>query len=143
MEKISGILPPSPRMKLMEVASAQPVRPGAPEFGRPMGKNSIGERITLSKQLDEMRQTGQMPTPEVQVPATYKNTEANKIKVIEDINKKFFSSPSEIAEDKKELRGTEDSMAEQTLKKTTSNESAFSVSDRPAYRAETRDSLEK
>lgn len=141
MEKISGILPASPRMKLMEVASAQPVRPGAPEFGRPMGKNSIGERITLSKQLDDLRQAGQLPKPEVQVPPTYKNTEANKIKVIEDINKKFFSNPTELSADKKEIRGTEESMAEQTLKKTDSNEYAFS--DRPGFLKETRDSLEK
>lgn len=120
MEKISGILPQSPRMKLMEVASAQPARPGAPDFGRPMGKNSIGERITLSKQMDELRETGQLPTPPAQ-PA-YKNTEANKLKTIEDINKKFFSSPGQLSSDKESLRDSTDTMSEAVLRKTMSND---------------------
>lgn len=120
MEKISGILPQSPRMKLMEVASAQPARPGAPEFGRPMGKNSIGERITLSKELDQLRDTGQLPEPAAA--PVYKNTEANKLKVIEDLNKKFFSSPSQLSADKESLRDTTDTMSESVLRKTMSND---------------------
>jgi len=70
MDKISGIIPASPRLKLMEMAAAQPARPGAPAFGRPEGKNSLGDRIMLSKQMEEMRQSGQLPEPEA--PITYK-----------------------------------------------------------------------
>jgi hypothetical protein len=120
MDKISGILPQSPRMKLMEVASAQPARPGAPDMGRPMGKNSIGERITMSKQLDELRDSGQLPTPAAA--PVYKNTEANKIKVIEDINKKFFSSPGQLASDKESARDSSDTMSEAVLRKTMGND---------------------
>ena len=120
MEKISGIIPQSPRMKLMEVASAQPARPGAPEMGRPAGKNSIGERITMSKQLDELRDSGQLPAPAA--PPVYKNTEANKLKVIEDINKKFFSSPGQLAADKESLRDSTDTMSEAVLRKTMGND---------------------
>jgi hypothetical protein len=120
MDKISGILPQSPRMKLVEVAASQPARPGAPDMGRPRGKNSIGERITMSKQLDELRDSGQLPTPAA--PPAYKNTEANKIKVIEDINKKFFASPGQLAADKESVRDSSDTMSEALLKKTLGND---------------------
>ncbi|MNL82227.1 hypothetical protein D3C87_2095570 [compost metagenome] len=52
----------------------------------------------------------------------YKNTEANKIKVIEDINKKFFSSPGQLAADKESLRDSADTMSEAVLKKTMGND---------------------
>lgn len=119
MEKISGILPASARTRVADVAAAQPARPGAPAFGRPMGRNSLGDRLTLSKQLEEMRQTGQMPEPEVA--PVYKNpAEAKKIKVIEDLNQKFFS-PKAIARDEDITK------SEEALKKTSANESLFYV----------------
>lgn len=120
MEKISGILPASARTKVAEVASAQPARPGAPAFGRPMGRNSLGDRITLSKQIEEMRQTGQLPEPEAS--PVYRNpAEAKKVKVIEDLNRKFFANPKDIAR--------EDDLAksEEALKKTNTNEGLFIV----------------
>ncbi|MFM6927722.1 MAG: hypothetical protein ACKOX6_04620 [Bdellovibrio sp.] len=97
MDKISGIIPASPRMKLMETAAAQPARPGAPAFGRPEGKNSLGDRIMLSKQMEEMRQSGQLPEPES--PITYKKPEMTKKQVVEELNKKFFSNPKSVARD--------------------------------------------
>lgn len=136
MDKISGILPQSPRMKLMEVAASQPARPGAPDMGRPMGKNSIGERITMSKQLDELRESGQLPAPAA--PPVYKNTEANKIKVIEDINKKFFASPGQLASDKESIRESSDTMSETVLKKTMGNDGFI---ERPKTPARPKESL--
>lgn len=43
VEKISSILPSSPRVKAVDVTRSTPVRPGAPSFGRPQGKNSLGD----------------------------------------------------------------------------------------------------
>nr|WP_295900195.1 hypothetical protein [uncultured Bdellovibrio sp.] len=120
MEKISGILPASARTRVADISVAQPARPGAPALGRPMGKNSLGDRITLSKQLEEMRQTGQLPEPEAS--PVYKNPgEVKKLKVIEDLNQKFFGNPKDIAR--------EDDLAksEETLKKTDSNDGLFYV----------------
>ncbi|WP_413585332.1 hypothetical protein [Bdellovibrio sp. HCB274] len=106
MEKISGIIPASPRMKMVEVSAAQPARPGAPEMGRPQGKNSLGDRIQLSKQLEEMRQTGALPTPDA--PISYKTPEMSKKKVIEDLNKNFFTNPKSIARDNAEMTRSEE-----------------------------------
>lgn len=119
MEKISGILPPSARTRVADVAVAQPARPGAPALGRPMGKNSLGDRVTLSKQLEEMRQTGELP--QFEEPVTYKNTtEGRKAKVIEDLQQKFFS-PKNVARDDDMTK------SEEALKKTATNESLFYV----------------
>ena len=96
MEKISGIIPASPRMKLMEMAAAQPARPGAPAFGRPEGKNSLGDRVILSKKLEEMRETGEVP--ELDAPVTYKKPEVTKKQIVDDLNKQFFS-PKSLARD--------------------------------------------
>ena len=38
MEKISGIVPGSHRTRTVDASMSQPVRPGAPTFGRPEGK---------------------------------------------------------------------------------------------------------
>ena len=140
MDKISGILPQSPRMKMVEVAAAQPARPGAPDMGRPMGKNSIGERITMSKQLDELRESGQLPTPSAA--PVYKNTEANKLKVIEDINKKFFASPGQLAADKESIRDSSYTMSESVLKKTMGNDGFIESPKTPTRPKESLSPLE-
>lgn len=41
MEKISGILPSSPRIASVDMKEASPVRPGAPGFGRSEGVSSL------------------------------------------------------------------------------------------------------
>jgi hypothetical protein len=43
MEKISGIVPSSPRTKAVDLRDAPPIRPGAPGFGRPEGVSSLRE----------------------------------------------------------------------------------------------------
>ncbi|WP_413292677.1 hypothetical protein ACLSU7_14740 [Bdellovibrio sp. HCB185ZH] len=108
MDKISGILPSSARTRAADVSASQPARPGAPAFGRPEGKNSLGDRIQLSKQLEEMRQSGVMPEPEA--PISYKTPEMSKKKVIEDLNKAFFSNPKSIARENAETTRSEEAL---------------------------------
>lgn len=95
MEKISGILPPSARTRFADVSASQPARPGAPSMGRPDGRNSLGDRLTLSKEIESLRQGGDFFEPTIQPmssPATYSNTvEGKKAKVIEDLNNRFFA----------------------------------------------------
>lgn len=120
MEKISGIIPASPRTSVADVSVAQPARPGALALGRPMGKNSLGDRITLSKQMEELKQTGQIPEPEA-APVYRNPAEAKKLKVIEDLNKKFFTNPKSLA------REDDQAKSEETLGKANDNESLFYV----------------
>lgn len=121
MDKISGILPASPRTRaVLDVAASQPARPGAVALGRPMGKNSLGDRLTLSKQVEELRATGNLP--ELEAPPVYKNpAEVKKLKVIEDLNQKFFSNPKSVA------REGDQTKSEETFTKATENEGLFFV----------------
>ncbi|QDK39040.1 hypothetical protein [Bdellovibrio sp. NC01] len=108
MDKISGILPASPRMKLAEIATAQPARPGAPAEGRVEGRNSLGDRVILSKELEKLRATGELPGGPENAP-TYKNTAQNsKLKTIDDLNKKFFSNPKDLARDDSSITRSEE-----------------------------------
>ncbi|WP_413558690.1 hypothetical protein [Bdellovibrio sp. HCB209] len=126
MEKISGILPASARTKMIDTSSSLAARPGAPEFGRMQGKNSLGDRVQLSKQLEEMRQSGQMPEPEA--PISYKTPEMSKKKVIEDLNKAFFTNPKSIARENSEV-----TRSEEAFQNTKNAEEFFpSQSSRPA-----------
>ncbi|MGZ3770523.1 MAG: hypothetical protein ACXVCP_10340 [Bdellovibrio sp.] len=131
MDKISGIIPASARTSVADVSVAQPARPGALALGRPEGKNSLGDRITLSKKMEELKQTGQLPEPEES--PVYKNpAEAKKLKVIEDLNKKFFTNPKSLA------REDDQTKSEETLGRANENEGLFYVekdlrpSSRPA-----------
>lgn len=61
MEKISGIIPRNSRNSSADVSKSQPVRPGAPSFGRPIGK--VTPR-SFSSSAEES-----MPSVEDNVPA--------------------------------------------------------------------------
>lgn len=110
MEKISRILPPSRRVVATDVESSQPVRPGAPDFGRPTKKPmDVQDRISLSS-LAANRPT---ETP------TYSNLkESARAKAVEELAEKFFN-PKTIA---KEGEGVQ---SEETLRRMEENK-AFS-----------------
>lgn len=101
MEKISGIVAASPRTQKVDVSNSQPARPGAPMTGRPEGKNSLGDRISLSKEAEKLKNEKQnLESSAVEKPEakTYKNTsENNKSKIIDDLNRRFFMNPKEVA----------------------------------------------
>lgn len=87
MEKISRILPPSRRVVATDVTSSQPLRPGAPDFGRrPQSSPRLGEvqdRVSMSSLANS-----RSPEPM----ATYKNTkEGARAKVVEEMAEKFFN----------------------------------------------------
>jgi|GEM_PF-1137331 hypothetical protein len=138
MEKISGIIPASPRTRVVDTSNAQPARPGAPSFGRPMGKNSLGDRITLSKIAEEMRaaealnpsqeglevkapqglpakgamtaQQSQNTTATAQADTYKPSPEAKRVKVVEDLNKKFFEKPFEISRENGAATASEEAL---------------------------------
>lgn len=121
MEKISGILPASARTQVADISSAQPARPGAPALGRPMGRNSLGERVAWSKQMEELRKEAPLATMTPEAPTYTNPAEAKKLKVIEDLNKKFFSNP------KTEVREGNMTKSEEALKSTQDMEGLFLV----------------
>ena len=116
MEKISRILPPSRRVVATDVESSQPVRPGAPDYGRPKLKPlDVQDRISLSSLASER------PSE----PATYKNTkEGARARAVEDLAEKFFN-PRTVA---KEGEGPQ---SEEVLKRMEENQS-FSKVPAPA-----------
>ncbi len=83
MEKLSSILPNSPRVKSVDLSEAKPRRPGAPSFGVPMGTTSTKDRVTMSSGTDEAAKDL----------LTYKNPkDARGAKIAEDISRKFFET---------------------------------------------------
>ncbi len=115
MDKISGILSASPRTSKMDISNSQPARPGAPMTGRPEGKNSLGDRISLSKEVERIKEAGLTEdgpdnASEVSISATptYKNTSENaKVKIIQDLNRKFFTNTRNLGRPSEEATKSE------------------------------------
>lgn len=88
MEKISRIIPSNARTKAVDVSRSQPVRPGAPAWGRPVGKvttAAIEDKISLSSIANER----ELPQP----PMTYRNSaDAAKVRIAENVTNKFFEN---------------------------------------------------
>lgn len=84
MEKLSSILPSSSRVASVDLDEAPPARPGAPAFGRKVGRNTVSDRVTLSKQAKEMA---------AQDTLMGKNPkEVARSKMVDEVNKKFFET---------------------------------------------------
>lgn len=97
MDKISNILPPSNRVRAQDISESQPARPGAPGFGRIQGRNSLGDRVTLSQKALESIATGEEPMQDT--PATYKKpSEGLKQQVIAKLSQDFFNPKTTIRE---------------------------------------------
>ncbi|HEY8269812.1 MAG TPA: hypothetical protein VIG33_02920 [Pseudobdellovibrionaceae bacterium] len=112
MEKISRILPPSRRVVATDVESSQPVRPGAPDYGRPTQKPlNIQDRVSLSS----------LANGRSAEPSTYKNfKEGARARVVDELAEKFFN-PRTVA---KEGEGPR---SEETLKRMEEDQSYFPV----------------
>lgn len=110
MEKISRIIPANARTKAVDVSGSQPVRPGAPTWGRPEGRVTrtpaldVQDRLTLSKVGNEVA-----PPP---ISPTYSNKVLEaKNKIVDDLAKRFFETNP-----KSETRETDLPKSEETLR---------------------------
>lgn len=83
MEKISRVLPPSPRVKSVDLEAAHPVRPGTPTFGIPVGSTS-SDRLTLS---NEAKARAFQETLAARNPR-----QANHAKIAENVTREFFET---------------------------------------------------
>lgn len=84
MEKMSGILPSSPRVTSVDLKDSPPARPGAPIHGKKAGRNTVADRVTLSPRAKEMAAEGTLLGKKAQ--------EASRVKAVNEINRKFFET---------------------------------------------------
>lgn len=99
MEKLSSILPTSPRVKNVDMTDAHPVRPGTPSYGRPVGISAVRDRLTVSQQARDMafnETLGQIN------PKEFKS-----VKIVEDMNRKFFDTKPVVAKPQAPVTGAE------------------------------------
>lgn len=115
MEKISGIVPSSPRTRKVDVSSSQPVRPGAPEFGRHVGKNSLAENTAIDRIQLGVNQLPDLPG--------YKNkTDKIHAQLVADMNRKFFAKdPKQITEEIRSQMANEQKNESQSFKELSTN----------------------
>lgn len=90
MEKISGILPSSPRVSSVDMKEAAPVRPGTPTFGRPEGVSSlrkakIGETASAAASLSRER-------------LDWKSKDMQNAAMVRDVADRFFKGNQKAAE---------------------------------------------
>lgn len=102
MEKLSGILPSSPRIKAIDTTKSQPARPGAPAFGRMEGKNSLGAaKAAFSEEarlaaLESSLQGQESSSTRATLPDAklYRpSIEETRSRIVEDITERFFGGP--------------------------------------------------
>lgn len=98
MQKISRILPPNARTGSYDVSRAHPVRPGAPQMGRPQALDPVLDRVTLSDQLaGSVMEAGpsEIPTQNSKLAASqYKSTDNVKSQVVRQMTDRFFMKDS-------------------------------------------------
>lgn len=84
MEKISNILPASPRIKSVDLDEAHPVRPGAPSLGNPVGTTaSIRDKVKFSSLAKEAA---------FKEPEHHNSIEEGRAQVVKELSKKFFET---------------------------------------------------
>lgn len=84
MEKLSSILPSNARVKAVDLKDSHPVRPGVPTFGRPVGRNTVTDRVSISGLSQEQSAADTL---------LYRNPkEAARAKIVSDMSKKFFET---------------------------------------------------
>lgn len=86
LEKISGILPSSPRTRKVDVSGSQPVRPGAPAWGRPQGKVTIPVEFQVDDRVDFGGKE------ELGVKTYRPLSEREKAQSVQQLSEKFFNS---------------------------------------------------
>ena len=84
MDKLSSILPASPRVTSVDTSDSPPARPGAPTLGKRAGITTIGDRFTLSQNAKELvaKDTMMGRNPK----------DAAQAKMVEKINRDFFNT---------------------------------------------------
>lgn len=122
MEKLSSILPKSPRTQNVDNSKAQPARPGAPLLGRPAGKVtqkvvfddmepetmvkatmpdlSFAEKFSVITPEDRVSIRAEDEGPEAKLTGYTRKGEMQKVKIADDVSRKFANLNTAIEKDK-------------------------------------------
>ncbi|OYZ11316.1 MAG: hypothetical protein B7Y39_19500 [Bdellovibrio sp. 28-41-41] len=122
MEKLSSILPKSPRTQNVDNSKAQPARPGAPLLGRPAGK--VTQKVVFDDVEPETISKASMPDlsfaakfsvitpedrvsisaedegPEAKLSGYTRKGEMQKVKIADEVSRKFANLNTAIDKDK-------------------------------------------
>lgn len=82
MDKISGIIPGSPRVTAVDMKEASPVRPSTPGFGRPEALSSFNKDAALT--------TAQKAINVQQELVDWRSKDSKHAALVSDLNDKFF-----------------------------------------------------
>ena len=96
MNKISGILPSTARVTAVDMKSAQPIRPGQPDFGRPVGRSGEAAKITP-------KVAGRNPLATHRDVMSIRNKEERHKAIVEEMSNSFFmknrqSAPAQVVD---------------------------------------------
>lgn len=113
MEKISRIIPPSPRTQSADLSMAAPVRPGSHQIGK---IPPVEDRVSLSS-IENGRS--------IEAPMTYNNKgkESRRAILVDELSKKFF-----LNNPKTDVRGSDRTNSEEILDSVNEN-----LENRPSY----------
>jgi hypothetical protein len=122
MEKLSSILPKSPRTQNVDNSKAQPARPGAPLLGRPAGKVtqkvvfddvgpetiakasvpdlSFAEKFSVITPEDRVSIKSEDEGPEAKLSGYTRKGEMQKVKIADEVSRKFVNLNTAIDKDK-------------------------------------------
>lgn len=84
MEKLSSILPTSPRVRSVDMDEAPPARPGAPSYGKKAGRNTVTERAATAQK-----------TKLAVAPSTTRVLDPKEVargKIVDDLARNFFET---------------------------------------------------
>lgn len=95
MEKISGIIPQTPRTANRRVVDDRPIRPGAPAFGQPQGSSDIKDRVSITNARS------------VEIKPYVNPRDAAHVKIVENLSRNFFLTPQKQAAKKAALNEVE------------------------------------
>lgn len=122
MEKLSSILPKSPRTQNVDNSKAQPARPGAPLLGRPAGRVtskvvfddmepetvaakatmpdlSFADKFSSITPEDRVTISAEDEGPEAKLAGYSRKGEMQKLKIAQDVSGKFASLNSAMDKD--------------------------------------------
>ena len=97
MDKISSIIPANGRTRTVDVSRSQPVRPGAPTNGRPVGRSKISSGAAESEVLppaiaDKLTVSANADTKLPANPLYTKPKSESKAEMIQQMADKFFNT---------------------------------------------------
>lgn len=92
MEKISGIIPSSPRVSSVDLRDSSPVRPGTPSFGRAEGVSSLRDHAPDNPANIAQRSVGVQ-----QNLLDWRSKEAHQAKVAQEVSDRFFAKNKQAA----------------------------------------------